>query len=422
VTPSPAEVSEAVEAVFRNEWSRIIGGLVRLTGSLDVAEESVQEAFAIAVRTWPATGVPRRPAAWITTAARRRAIDRLRAASTAQRTAATVGALQALQALQDADAEPDVDSNPVSDDQLRLVFLCCHPALALDAQVALTLRVVNGLSTASIARAFLVPETTMAQRLVRAKRKVEAAHIPFSLPSPALLPDRLDAALAVVYLVFNEGYSATEGDALVRRQLCDEAIRLGRLLLDLLPDEPEARGLLALMLLHHSRRDTRIDANGAQAPLEEQDRSRWDRDAIAEGLALVEQALSQGRPGPLQVQASIAALHAEAPDMGATDWCQIAALYDVLAHRWPSPVVALNRAVAIGMSEGADEGVAALDALGPELDGYHLRHAARADLLRRAGRLREAVSAYDQAISCAGTGAERSYLERRRREVQAGIS
>ena len=359
MTPSPAEVSEAVEAVFRHEWSRIIGGLVRLTGSLDVAEESVQEAFAIAVRTWPATGVPRRPAAWITTAARRRAIDRLRAASTAQRTAARVGALQALEALQNADAEADVDSDPVSDDQLRLVFLCCHPALALDAQVALTLRVVAGLSTASIARAFLVPETTMAQRLVRAKRKVEAAHIPFALPAPALLADRLDAALAVVYLVFNEGYSATEGDALVRRQLCDEAIRLGRLLLDLLPDEPEVRGLLALMLLHHSRRDTRIDANGAQAPLEEQDRGRWDRDAIAEGLALVQQALGQGRPGPLQVQASIAALHAEASAMDATDWCQIAALYDVLAHRWPSPVVALNRAVAIGMSDGVEVGLAA---------------------------------------------------------------
>ncbi len=414
-TASTTDVSHAVEAVYRQEWSRIIGALVRATRSLEIAEDAVQEAFAIAVQAWPATGIPNRPAAWITTTARRRAIDRLRSASVAQKTALRVAALQHLEALDD---DPDDELAAVPDDQLRLVFLCCHPSLALEAQVALTLRAVAGLSTASIARAFLVPEATMGQRLVRAKRKVEAAGIPFTVPAPDRLPDRLDAVLTVVYLVFNEGYSATAGDALVRRELCAEAIRLGRLLVALLPDEPEVGALLALMILHHSRRDTRIDAQGVLAPLEEQDRSQWDREAIEEGATLVESALRRGRPGPLQVQASIAALHAQAPTMADTDWSQIAALYDVLNSRWPSPVVALNRAVAVGMSEGPETGLALLDELGADLNGYHLRHAALADLLRRAGRFEEATVEYQHAVTLAGTAPERAYLERRLREVR----
>jgi RNA polymerase sigma-70 factor (ECF subfamily) len=414
-TVSTTDVSRAVEAVYRQEWSRIIGALVRATRSLEIAEDAVQEAFAIAVQAWPATGIPNRPAAWITTTARRRAIDRLRSASVAQKTALRVAALQNLEAIDD---DPD-ELAAVPDDQLRLVFLCCHPSLALEAQVALTLRAVAGLSTASIARAFLVPESTMGQRLVRAKRKVEAAGIPFTVPTPERLPDRLDAVLTVVYLVFNEGYSATAGDALVRRELCAEAIRLGRLLVALLPQEPEVEALLALMILHHSRRDTRIDAHGVLAPLEEQDRSQWDREAIEEGATLVESALRRGRPGPLQVQASIAALHAQAPTMADTDWSQIAALYDVLNSRWPSPVVALNRAVAVGMSEGPDTGLALLDELGADLDGYHLRHAALADLLRRAGRFEEATVEYQRAVTLAGTAPERAYLERRLREVRS---
>ena len=375
----------------------------------------MQEAFAIAVQSWPSTGIPDRPAAWITTAAR--GVRSIGCAVHRSRNALRSGRRHCRPSKRST-AEPDDELDPVSDDQLRLVFLCCHPSLALEAQVALTLRAVAGLSTASIARAFLVPESTMGQRLVRGEAQGRSRGHPVHCASARPLPDRLDAVLAVVYLVFNEGYSATTGDALVRRELCAEAIRLGRLLDRLLPSEPEVEALLALMLLHHSRRDTRIDAEGLLAPLDEQDRTRWDRAAIEEGAALVESALRRGLPGPLQVQASIAALHAQAPTMADTDWSQIAALYDVLNSRWPSPVVALNRAVAVGMSEGPEVGLAMLDELGADLDGYHLRHAACADLLRRSGRCEEADEEYEHAVALAGTLPERAYLERRLREVR----
>ncbi|GAB2887734.1 RNA polymerase sigma factor [Streptomyces deserti] len=389
-----------IEAVFRAEYGRAVATLVRFLGDIDLAEEAVQDAFTAAVRRWPETGVPPSPAGWIITTARNRAIDRLRRESTRQARHAEAALLHA------SDAPPG--EGPVRDDRLRLIFTCCHPALALQARVALTLRLLGGLSTAQIARAFLVPEPTMAQRIVRAKAKIRNARIPYRVPRDADLPDRLNGVLAVVYLIFNEGYT---GDP----ELCAEAVRLGRLLAELMPDEPEVTGLLALMLLAESRRAARVNEQGELVPLPEQDRARWDRALIAEGQALVRRCLRRNRPGPYQIQAAVQAVHSDAPTAEATDWGQILQLYDQLMALAPSPVVALNRAVAVAETEGPRPALALVDTLG--LDGYHVFHAVRADLLRRLGRDEEAVRAYETASELTESPAERGYLQRRRREL-----
>ena len=415
-------MNDTVEGVFRREVGRCNATLIRVLGDIDLAEDAVSEAFAVAAEQWPKTGIPPNPGGWITTTARNRAIDRLRRESTRR------DRLLAAHRLHIDNMEPDHSSelnrlddfvDVIADDQLRLMFLCAHPALAADAQVALILRLIAGLTTGEIANAFLVPEATMAQRIVRAKRKLHDNHASYRIPTAAQLPDRLDAVLAAIYLIYTEGHTATSGQSLTRADLSSEGIRLGRTLVELMPDEPEAIGLLALMLLSESRRATRTSADGTMVRLTDQDRTLWDRRLMSEGHQLVRHCLRRNQPGPFQIQAAIAAVHADAPTAESTDWSQVIALYDQLYALRPDPVVALNRSVAIAELHGAVEGLGALADIDPaSLDNYQPYHAARADLLARASHYEEAAAAYERAIALSTNTVEREFLIRQRASLK----
>jgi RNA polymerase sigma-70 factor (ECF subfamily) len=398
-----------IEKTFREEHGRVMAALISQLGDFTLAEDALQDALVNALERWKIDGVPYNPGAWLTTVAKRRAVDRLRRASTQERNAVILDEST-------ADDEEEIEMESIPDDRLKLMFTCCHPSLPLEAQVALTLHTLGGLSTSEIARAFLVPVPTMAQRLARARAKIRNTGIPYRVPPADLLPERLDALLAVIYLIFNEGYVTTEGDSLTRSDLCAEAIRLCRVLVNLLPESAEARGLLALMLLHDSRRETRLDATGNLVLLDDQDRSRWNRAEINEGIAILDEAMTLYDPGPYQVQAAISALHAEAATPEETDWKQIAALYGTLVVMMPSPVVEVNRAVAVAMATTPANGLALLHRI-ESVEQFYPYHAARADLLRRSNQREAAADAYEQALALCGNSAERAYLQRRRDEI-----